>query len=115
MKRLMMLLILPLAAPWSVTQDDMGYLLLMGIYMLPLGTALMFIGPRYIPAPEVGLLLLLESILGPVWVCFDERDPPPEHVLEEVQRSIFEAMDKYNLTGRWPGASSRGSANTCLT
>ena len=40
----------------------------MGIYMLPLGTALMYLGPKYIPAPEVGLMLLLESILGPVWV-----------------------------------------------
>ena len=62
------ILILPLAAPLSVTQSDMGYLLLMGVYMLPLGTALMFIGPRYIPAAEVGLLLLLETVMGPVWV-----------------------------------------------
>jgi len=62
------LLILPLAAPLSITQDDLGYLMIMGIYMLPVGTALMFIGPRYIPAAEVGLLLLLESVLGPLWV-----------------------------------------------
>ena len=62
------LIILPFAAPLSVSQADMGYLMIMGLYMLPIGTALMFLGPRYIPAPEVGLLLLLESILGPVWV-----------------------------------------------
>jgi len=62
------LIILPLAQPFSVTQGDMGYLLIMGIYMLPVGTALMYLGPKYIPAPEVGLMLLLESILGPVWV-----------------------------------------------
>ena len=62
------LIILPLAQPFSVTQADMGYLLIMGVYMLPLGTALMYLGPKYIPAPEVGLMLLLESILGPVWV-----------------------------------------------
>jgi drug/metabolite transporter (DMT)-like permease len=40
----------------------------MGLYMVPVGTALMFLGPRYIPAAEVGLMLLLESILGPIWV-----------------------------------------------
>jgi len=62
------LIILPFAAPLSVSQADLGYLMVMGLYMLPIGTALMFLGPRYIPAPEVGLLLLLESILGPVWV-----------------------------------------------
>ncbi len=62
------LIILPLATPFSISQSDMGYLLIMGLYMLPMGTALMFLGPRYIPAPEVGLLLLLESVLGPVWV-----------------------------------------------
>ena len=62
------LMMLPLAAPLSVSQADMGYLMIMGLYMLPIGVALMFIGPRYISAAEVGLLLLLESILGPLWV-----------------------------------------------
>ena len=74
-------LVLPLAAPLSVTPVDMRYLVLMGIYMLPLGTALMFVGPRYIPAPEVGLLLLLESVLGPVWVWLALDEIPPVHTL----------------------------------
>ena len=62
------LVILPLSQPLSVTQQDLGYLIIMGVYMLPLGTALMYIGPKYIPASEVGLMLLLESVLGPTWV-----------------------------------------------
>ena len=70
------LIVLPLAQPFSVTQDDMGYLLIMGIYMLPVATALMYSGPRYIPAPEVGLMLLLESILGPVWVWLALGEQP---------------------------------------
>ena len=69
-------MILPLASPLAVSQADMGYLLIMGLYMLPVGTALMFLGPRYIPAPEVGLLLLLESILGPVWVWLALGEEP---------------------------------------
>ncbi len=60
--------VFPLAQPLSITQQDLGYLLIMGVYMLPLGTALMFIGPKYVPASEVGLMLLLESVLGPTWV-----------------------------------------------
>jgi drug/metabolite transporter (DMT)-like permease len=53
----------------------------MGLYMLPVGTALMFLGPRYIPAPEVGLLLLLESILGPVWVWLALGEEPGSSTL----------------------------------
>jgi drug/metabolite transporter (DMT)-like permease len=70
------LVILPLAQPFSVTQSDMGYLLIMGIYMLPVATALMYLGPKYIPAPEVGLMLLLESILGPIWVWLALGEQP---------------------------------------
>ena len=66
----------PLAAPFAVTPADMGYLMIMGLYMLPIGTALMFIGPRFIPAAEVGLLLLLESVLGPVWVWLALDEAP---------------------------------------
>ncbi len=75
------LLVLPLAAPLSITQADLGYLMIMGLYMLPLGTALMFIGPRYIPAPEVGLLLLLESVLGPLWVWLALGEEPGTRTL----------------------------------
>ncbi len=74
-------MVFPLAAPLSVSQADMGYLLIMGLYMLPVGTALMFLGPRYIPASEVGLLLLLESILGPVWVWLALGEEPGNRTL----------------------------------
>ena len=70
------LIILPLAQPLSVTQADMGFLLIMGVYMLPVGTALMYLGPKYIPAAEVGLMLLLESILGPAWVWLALGEQP---------------------------------------
>ena len=70
------LLVLPLAAPLAVSASDFGYLLLMGLYVVPIGTALMFVGPRYIPAAEVGLLMLLESILGPVWVWMVFAEQP---------------------------------------
>ena len=75
------LIMLPLATPLSVSQADMGYLMIMGLYMLPIGTALMFIGPRYIPAAEVGLLLLLESIIGPVWVWMALGEVPGDRTL----------------------------------
>ena len=69
-------LVLPLASPLMISQADFGYLLLMGLYVVPVGTALIFVGPRYIAAAEVGLLLLLESILGPVWVWLVFAEKP---------------------------------------
>ncbi len=75
------LLILPLAQPLSITQQDLGYLIVMGVYMLPIGTALMYIGPKYIPASEVGLMLLLESVLGPTWVWLVLDEQPGSRTL----------------------------------
>ena len=75
------LLMLPFAAPLSVSQSDLGYLMIMGLYMVPIGTTLMYIGPRYIPAAEVGLLLLLETILGPLWVWLVLDEQPGQLTL----------------------------------
>lgn len=75
------LLSFPLAEPLSVTQQDMGYLIIMGVYMLPMATALMFLGPRYIPASEVGLMMLLESVLGPTWVWLVLGENPGSRTL----------------------------------
>ena len=75
------LLVLPLASPLSISQADFGYLLIMGLYVVPIGTALMFIGPRYLPSAEVGLLMLLESILGPFWVWLVFLEQPGVNTL----------------------------------
>ena len=75
------LLVLPLASPLAMTQSDFGYLLIMGLYVVPIGTALMYLGPRYIPSAEVGLLLLLESILGPLWVWLVFAEQPGDRTL----------------------------------
>lgn len=75
------LAMLPFAAPLSISQSDLGYLMIMGIYMVPIGTTLMYIGPRYIPAAEVGLLLLLETLLGPLWVWLVLGEQPAQLTL----------------------------------
>ena len=75
------ILVWPVAAPLSISQADLGYLMLMGIYIVPIGTTLMYIGPRYLPAAEVGLLLLLETLLGPLWVWMILGERPPQWTL----------------------------------
>ncbi len=59
---------LPLAAPLSVSALDALWLGLLGLLVMPVSTALIVIGPRYLPAPEVSLILLLETVIGPFWV-----------------------------------------------
>lgn len=62
------LIALPLAAPLTVGGSDVWALGVMGLIMIPLSFGLLFVGPRYLPAPEVGLMMLLEAVLGPLWV-----------------------------------------------
>lgn len=65
---------LPLATPLGMTPTGLAMMLLWGLLLLPLSFGLLTLGPRYIPAPEVSLLLLLETVLGPliVWYAIGE-------------------------------------------
>src|SRR3546814_2489315 len=56
------------AAPFSIGVGDALVLGVMGLVVLPISFGLITLGPRYLPAPEVSLLLLLETVLGPVLV-----------------------------------------------
>jgi drug/metabolite transporter (DMT)-like permease len=66
---------LPFASPSEIGGDDLGWLAALGIGQIGLGFALLTVGARLIPAAQVGLITLLEVVLGPVWVwlALDER------------------------------------------
>ena len=66
---------LPLAVPLSIIASDVVWLGLMGLIVVPVSFSLLTIGPRYIPAPEVGLFMLLEAVIGPywAWLVIDEH------------------------------------------
>jgi drug/metabolite transporter (DMT)-like permease len=66
---------LPFATPGDISGDDLAWLAALGIGQIGLGFALLTIGARLIPAAQVGLITLLEVVLGPVWVwlALDER------------------------------------------
>lgn len=70
------LLALPFADPLSVTASDVRYLAISGLVVLPLGFGLLAVAPRFIPAAEVGLITLLETILGPLWVWLVVGEQP---------------------------------------
>lgn len=55
-------------ASFSISFYDFVLLFMMGFIAVPIGFYLIMLAPRYLPAPEVSLILLLESVLGPLWV-----------------------------------------------
>lgn len=60
--------------PVAVGTGDARLIAIMGLVMLPLAFSLQFIGARYLPAPEVLLLFLLEAVLAPLllWATIGE-------------------------------------------
>lgn len=64
------------AQPLAVATPDMIFLLILGGIVLPVSFTLITLGPRYLPAPEVSLILLVETILGPIWVWLALNEMP---------------------------------------
>ncbi len=69
-------LVLPFADPGSLEGDRLGMMLFLGLVILPIAFGLITLGPRRVPAPEVALLMLLETVLGPFWVWLVVGEEP---------------------------------------
>lgn len=64
------------AAPLELGERDWIWLGLMGLLVVPLAFGLLTLAPRYIPSPEVSLIMQLEAILGPLWVWLVINEVP---------------------------------------
>ena len=73
---LVALIALPFAAFPAMSQGQILAAGTMGFLVAPISFALITIGPRYLPAPEVSLLLLIETVLGPLWVWMVIAEEP---------------------------------------
>jgi drug/metabolite transporter (DMT)-like permease len=68
-----------LAVPFAdfepISMEKAMLIFLSGAIVLPGAVGLLMLGPRYLPAPEVSMITLLEVILGPllVWVVIGEN------------------------------------------
>jgi len=58
----------PFAGYGAIGAKDTGLLVLLGVTQIGLGLIFLSIGGRLLPAAEVGLITLLEIVLGPLWV-----------------------------------------------
>lgn len=68
------LIAIPFAGPLGVDTVGFGWFAAFNLVLLPIAFGLITTGPRYISAPEVGLVMLIESLLGSfwVWLALDE-------------------------------------------
>jgi drug/metabolite transporter (DMT)-like permease len=51
----------------SISTYDLGMTLSMGAFTIGIGIAFVTWGTSYVPAAETSLLVLIESVLGPIW------------------------------------------------
>ncbi len=73
--------VLPLAHPAQVSPHDLVLLATLGFGQIGLGLIFLTLGARLIPAAEVGLLSLLEVVLGPLWVWLARSETPTPSTL----------------------------------
>lgn len=69
------------AEPLSLQPAAYGWLAIMGLVQMPLASVLIMTATRYLPSPEVSLFLLIETVLGPVWVWLAVGEEPPSLTL----------------------------------
>ena len=92
------------ATPFAVGVESIGWLLLLGCVVLPVAFTLLAIAPKHAPAPDVGLVMLLEAVLGPIWVylVFGEL---PARVVFYAGGAILFTLAIWTLIGLRPSKS----------
>jgi drug/metabolite transporter (DMT)-like permease len=71
----------PSVTRFSLSPREAVFAALVGVVVLPISLSLIMRGPRYLQAPDVGLLVLLESVLGPVWAMLVLHEVPDVRTL----------------------------------
>ncbi|HCX87398.1 MAG TPA: hypothetical protein DG761_05195 [Gammaproteobacteria bacterium] len=69
---------IPFIDDFSLGWVDLGVSVYLGVFQVGAGFILLILGARYVPAAQVGLLALVEPVLGPVWAWFTVSEVPAE-------------------------------------
>lgn len=73
---------LPFAWPLSASAGDLAILAALGVFQLGLPCMLMVGATRHLAPHEIGLLCLLEVVLGPLWVWLGVGESPSASTLQ---------------------------------
>jgi drug/metabolite transporter (DMT)-like permease len=72
---------LPLSMPFHATAHDIALLAMLGVFQLAIPCALSVRLARFLPAPEISLLALLEIVFGIAWAWLGANEQPAPQVL----------------------------------
>ena len=75
------LITIPFIDDFSLGWIDLGISLYLGVFQVGAGFILLILGARYVPAAQVGLLALVEPVLGPVWAWLTVLEMPAQATL----------------------------------
>ena len=69
-------LALPFATAPALATIPRLWIAIGGLVVIPFASMLLTVGPRFLAAPEVAVLLLLETVVGPFWVWLVLAEQP---------------------------------------
>lgn len=64
------------AGSLSMPASSVPFMVLLGLIVMPISFALISLGPKTLPAAEVGLIILLETVFGTLWALLFLGDVP---------------------------------------
>jgi len=111
-----------LAGPFAATPRDLAILAFMGCVQLGAGCLLATAASRSLSATELGLLALLEPILGPLWVWVLLGEHPGRYALmggalvlsAVIANQLFVAWQGRQSTARGPSTDAPASPSRTL-
>lgn len=68
--------------PLDIFSTGWGWMLLHCVVIIPVSFILITLGPMRIPAAEVGMLMLLETATGPLWIWLYLNEIPNQRAVE---------------------------------
>ena len=68
--------------PMALSGSQWGYMITLCLFVYPIAFFLITLGPMRIPAAEVGMLMLLETAVGPLWVWLVLSEEPGSAALQ---------------------------------
>jgi drug/metabolite transporter (DMT)-like permease len=104
------------AAPLALSFAGWGWIGLNGLIVVPIASALIALGPRYLPAPEVAMFFLLDTFLTPLWIwmIFGELPTSMSIIGGSIVIVTLTAHSLWRFMGNGPapaiGMSVRGSS-----
>lgn len=92
----------------AISLPDFAISYLSGIFMIGLGMGLVVWGATHLPAAEVSILMLIESVLGPFWVWLILSEPLSVPLLMGGAIVLASVIIQTLLTrSKWPARPAR--------